>query len=223
MNGPQDLGGAHGFGPVMPEASEPVFHGAWEKRVFAMALAMGFTGTWNLDMSRAARESLAPVDYLGSDYYAIWLEALEAQIVGHGLAGRAEIAGGTSRAPAVALARVLVPEIVESRFSAGFPSDRPAPAVPVFAAGDEVMARNVHPTGHTRLPRYVRGRRGVIERVHDAYVFPDASAHGVEAPPQWLYAVGFAAAELWGESADPGGRVVIAAFESYLVPAGGAA
>ncbi|GJE61295.1 nitrile hydratase subunit beta [Methylobacterium trifolii] len=219
MNGAQDLGGAHGFGPVVPEADEPVFHADWEKRVFAIAMAMGFTGTWSLDASRAARESLPPAEYLSASYYRIWLEALERQLAAHGLASPDEIASGRAGAPPRPVARVLTAEIFEPRFRAGFPSDRPATAPARFAVGDAVVGRNRHPTGHTRLPRYVRGRRGRIERVHDAFVFPDTNAHGAGENPDRLYTVAFAAAELWGESADPGGHVTIAAFERYLLPA----
>ncbi|WP_019904067.1 nitrile hydratase subunit beta [Methylobacterium sp. 77] len=218
MNGAQDLGGAHGFGPVMAEANEPVFHAAWERRVFALALAMGYTGTWTLDGSRAAREALPPAEYLASSYYEIWLAALESQLLSSGLATREEIASGVSGEPARPVTRVLHAEEIPPRFSAGFPSDRPAPAPALFRPGDTILTRNDHPTGHTRLPRYVRGRRGVIERVHGAFVLPDASAIGRDAPPQWLYTVGFEAADLWGASADPGGRVTVAAFEGYLLP-----
>lgn len=221
MNGAQDLGGAHGFGPVVAEADEPVFHAPWERRVFALALAMGYTGTWTLDASRAARESLPPAEYLSSGYYEIWLSALEAQIVSHGLATREEIATGICQAPPRPPARVLSAGEVSPRFAAGFPSDRPAPAPALLAVGDAVLTRNDHPAGHTRLPRYARGRRGRIERVHGAFVLPDASARGEAAPPQWLYTVGFEAAELWGTSADPGGRVTVAAFEGYLLPEAG--
>ena len=222
MNGPQDLGGAHGFGPVVAEADEPVFHAEWERRVFALAMAMGFTGTWSLDASRAARESLPPAEYLSSSYFTIWLRALEAQLAAHGLASPEEMAAGSAETPPRPITRVLKGDQVAPRFDAGFPSDRPAPAPARFAVGEAVVARNVHPTGHTRLPRYVRGRPGTVERVHGAFVFPDASALGADAPPQWLYTVGFAAADLWGESADPGGRVTVATFESYLEPRGAA-
>ncbi|GJE18617.1 nitrile hydratase subunit beta [Methylobacterium marchantiae] len=218
MNGAQDLGGAHGFGPVVAEADEPIFHAPWERRVFALALAMGYTGAWTLDGSRAARESLPPAEYLSSSYYEIWLAALESQIVATGLATREEIAGGVSEASAKPVARVLRAEETPPRFSAGFPSDRPAEGPALFSVGDAVLTRNDHPTGHTRLPRYARGRRGVVERVHGAFVLPDASAVGRDVPPQWLYTVGFAAADLWGASADPGGRVTVAAFEGYLLP-----
>lgn len=219
MNGAQDLGGSHGFGPVLPEPGEPVFHAEWEKRVFAMAMAMGFTGTWNLDGSRATRESLPPAQYLSSSYYRIWLEALEAQILAHGLATPEEIAAGRAVQPPAAVARVLTADILEPRFRAGFPSDRAPDAPARFTVGDAVTAKVMNPVGHTRLPRYVRGRRGRVEAVHGAFVFPDTNAYGRGENPTWLYTVAFEAAELWGPEADPGGRVTIAAFEPYLDPA----
>lgn len=222
MNGGQDLGGMHGFGPVAPEADEPVFHGPWEKRVFALAMAMGFTGAWTLDGSRAAREALPPGEYMRSSYYAIWLKALERQLAAFGLATPDEIARGTPDAPAKPVARVLTAEILAPRFRAGFPSDRPAPAPARFSVGDVVLMRNIHPRNHTRLPRYVRGRRGRVERVHGAFVLPDTNAHGRGENPDWLYTVGFSATELWGEDGDPNGRVAIAAFEHYLLPGGAA-
>ncbi|MCJ2134686.1 nitrile hydratase subunit beta [Methylobacterium sp. J-026] len=219
MNGAQDLGGTQGFGPVVPEPDEPVFHADWERRVFAMALAMGFTGAWTLDGSRATRESLPPAEYLSSSYYAIWLKALEKQVAAAGLATPAEMASGTAAAPAGAVARVLGRDGLEARFRAGFPSSRAADAPARFAVGATVIARNMHPTGHTRLPRYVRGRRGRIVRVDGVFVYPDTSAHGLGENPTWLYTVAFAAHDLWGESGDPGGLVTVAAFEPYLEPA----
>lgn len=219
MNGAQDLGGAQNFGPVVPEPDEPVFHAAWERRVFAMAIAMGYAGAWSLDASRAARESMPPAQYLASSYYRIWLAAVEKQVAELGLATREEIAGSTACAPGPSLPRVLRPEGLEARFRAGFPSDRAADTLARFAMGDAVMTINEHPAGHTRLPRYARGRHGTIERVHGAFVFPDTNAHGRGENPAWLYTVGFEAAALWGAGADPGGRVTVAAFEPYLEPA----
>ena len=219
MNGAQDLGGAQGFGPVLPEADEPAFHAPWERRVFAMALAMGYAGAWNLDASRAARESMPPAQYLSSSYFRIWLAAVEKQVAALGLARPEEIASGAASALGKPLPRVLGPEGLEARFRAGFPSDRPAEAPARFAVGERVVTINDHPTHHTRLPRYARGRRGTVERVHGAFVFPDTNAHGRGENPTWLYTVGFEAAELWGASADLGGRVMVAAFEPYLKPA----
>ena len=105
----------------------------------------------------------------------------------------------------------------------GSDSERPAETPARFAAGDPVITRNIHPTGHTRLPRYTRGKRGVIERVHGAHVFPDSNAHGLGEAPQWLYTVRFTGAELWGEDADPTLTTSIDAWDSYLEPAACAA
>jgi nitrile hydratase len=81
------------------------------------------------------------------------------------------------------------------------------------------VTRNIHPTGHTRLPRYARQKRGVVERVHGVHAFADASAHGKGEKPQWLYTVRFAGPELWGENSDPTLAVSIDTWESYLEPA----
>src|SRR5437867_3173905 len=91
MNGAHDMGGMHGFGPVMREEDEPVFHAAWERRAFALTLAMGFWGRWNLDMSRFAREQMPPADYLAATYYEKWLWGLERLVAAHGFAAGEEI------------------------------------------------------------------------------------------------------------------------------------
>ncbi|MCJ2083531.1 nitrile hydratase subunit beta [Methylobacterium sp. J-090] len=216
MNGGQDLGGMHGFGPVAPEADEPRFHAAWEKRVFGLAMAMGYSGAWNLDASRSAREALPPGEYLTSSYYAIWLKALERQVQGHGLATPEELSSGIVSTPAAPVKRVLRGTEVAPLFARGFPSDRPVPDPARFSAGDRVRARNINPSGHTRLPRYVRGHVGTVETVHGGFVFPDTNAHLAGEAPQWLYTVRFSGHDLWGERAEPGHAVSVNAFESYL-------
>jgi nitrile hydratase subunit beta len=218
MNGGQDLGGMQGFGPIAPEPNEPRFHAPWEKRVFGLAMAMGATGTWNLDASRAARESLPPGEYLTSSYYAIWLKALERQVEAHGLATAEELATGTVSAPAAPVKRVLEGAEVAPLFARGFPSDRPVAAPARFAVGERVRALTINPPGHTRLPRYVRGRPGLVEAVHGGFIFPDANARLAGEAPQWLYTVRFSGRDLWGEAAEPGHAVSVNAFESYLEP-----
>lgn len=91
MNGAHDLGGMHGFGPINPQADEPLFHAEWERRAFAITLAMGAYGAWNLDMSRHARERVNPAAYLASSYYQHWLRGLELLLVEKGLLSEAEI------------------------------------------------------------------------------------------------------------------------------------
>jgi nitrile hydratase subunit beta len=218
MNGPHDLGGAHGFGPVAPESNEPVFHADWEKRAFALVLAMGATGAWTLDMSRHARERIPPAEYLRSGYYEIWFAGLRRLLVERGLVSRDELASGRSVGPAKKPPRKATPETVPAMLAKGGPTERPA-AAPKFKPGDRVRTKTMHPTGHTRLPRYVRGRVGHIERAYGAHVFPDASAAGRGEDPQWLYSVAFDASELWGSEGRAGDQVLLDLFEPYFEPA----
>ena len=217
MNGPHDLGGQAGFGPVAPERDEPRFHAPWERRAMALTLAAGAMGHWTIDESRHGRESLHPADYYASSYYAIWIKALERLLVRHGFVTAAELGEGRVLAPGKAPRRVLRAAEVPGAMARGAPCDRdPGGGAPAFAPGDRVRARNMHPTSHTRLPRYARGRAGIVEAVQGFFVFPDSNAHGAGEAPQWLYTVVFAAAELWGRDGDPGGSVSIDAWESYL-------
>jgi nitrile hydratase subunit beta len=218
VNGVHDMGGQHGFGPVRPEPDEPVFHADWERRAFALTLAMGATGSWNLDGSRFARESLPPVTYLSSTYYEIWLRALERQLEAHGLVSAEERRAGRPLSPAVPVARTLAAHDVQATLGRGGPTARDAMRPARFAVGDRVRARNEHPATHTRLPRYVRGHEGTVELVHAPHVFPDTHAHGLGEQPEWLYTVRFDARELWGTDADPTVRVSTDAFEPYLEP-----
>jgi nitrile hydratase subunit beta len=200
VNGAHDMGGVHGFGAVRPEAEEPVFHADWERRVLALTLAMGATGQWSIDASRFAREDRPPEEYLRSSYYELWLAGLERLVQERALTGVRPL-----RASEVALT-----------LRRGGPTGRPATAAARFAVGDRVRAVNRHPRGHTRLPRYARGRTGTVTQVHGVHVFPDSNAHGTGEDPQWLYTVCFEGRELWGEDADPALRVSVDAFEPYL-------
>jgi nitrile hydratase subunit beta len=218
MNGAQDLGGMMGFGPIKPEDDEPVFHAEWERRAFALTLAMGATGAWNLDALRHARESLDPARYLSSTYYQIWLEGLARLLRDAKLVTPEELATGRQVAPPAPLKRVLAAGDVEKVLAAAAPMDRVPQAPARFRAGDVVRARNMHPFGHTRLPRYARGRTGEIARVNGAHVFPDSHARGLGEDPQWLYTVRFTARELWGEERNAD-AVHADLWEPYLEPA----
>jgi len=218
MNGAQDLGGQMGFGPVVPELDEPTFHAGWEKRALAVTLACGAMGHWSIDASRHARETLHPVDYLSSSYYEIWIKALEKLLLAEGLIGADELQFGRALAVVRRPNKLLQASEVAAALARGTPSERPATAPARFAVGDRVRTANDHPAGHTRLPRYARGRIGVVELAHGVHVFPGSSAHGRGECPQWLYTVAFAGCELWGRDADPGLTVSIDAWESTLEP-----
>ena len=216
MNGPQDMGGLQGFGPVDAEPNEPVFHAEWEKKAMALTVAMGFTGTWNIDRSRFARESLGPANYITWSYYKIWLSALEQLIKDYDLASADEIAEGKSLNAPAPINRVLKAEDTPIALAKGGPVVRDKAGAPAFKPGDVVCARNFHPTGHTRLPRYLRSRQGVIHKARSAHVFPDTNARGEGEDPQWLYSVRFKATDLWGDEANPNDHVHVDCWEPYL-------
>ena len=216
MNGVHDMGGLHGLGPIAPRAGEPVFHAPWEGRVLALTLAVGAWGRWTLDASRHQRELIAGADYLRMSYYEKWLTGLVELMVKAGLVTRAEIAGGQPTAGAVRATPPLAKDRVAETLAAGGPSSRRAAAPRRFAVGDKVRARNINPLGHTRLPRYVRGRQGVVERDHGVHVFPDTNAHGLGEQPRRLYGVRFSVRSLWGDAAATLDSVHLDLWDDYL-------
>jgi nitrile hydratase subunit beta len=217
MDSVHDMGGMDGFGKVEPERDEPVFHAPWEGRVLGMQRAMGYAGAWHIDMSRFAQERLPPTVYLTASYYQRWALAMEKNVVERGYAGTDELAAGHALRPGKAVARKLTADLVEGMTRGSFFRQAQGPAR--FKPGDRVRTRNIHPATHTRLPRYARGKLGVVELVHGCHAFPDAVAidHGDD--PQWLYTVVFDGIELWGPDADPTVKISIDAFEPYLDPA----
>ena len=216
MNGIHDMGGMHGFGKVEPEINEPTFHAAWESRVLAMNRALITAKEWNIDVGRYWIEMLPAHVYLTSSYYKRWFLRLENLCVARGLLNGAEIAAGHSSGAGrplkgTALAAADVEKVLIRQCFARSPA---APAR--FKVGERVRARNLHPQSHTRLPRYVRGHVGVVERLHGCHVFPDAVVEAGTESPQWLYTVSFESRELWGPEADSTVQVSVDAFEPYL-------
>lgn len=219
MNGVHDLGGMHGFGPVIREQNEPVFHTGWEKRAFAMALTAMGRRVCNVDEFRRAIEHMPPAGYLAASYYEKWLHALESLLVEKGVVTPEELASGRAAAPAPAKATGPLDagdggvesfdnSAVKLRFDKSF---RPG-----FKVGDRVVARNLNPEHHTRLPRYARGKRGVIRYDQGVFVFPDTHAHGQGGKPQHVYTVVFEARELWGPDHNQRAPVYLDCWEDYL-------
>ena len=215
MNGIHDMGGMHGFGRVEIAKDEPVFQRRWEARVFGMVQTMPGD---NIDAGRYSIERLDPVTYLRQGYYGRWLAALEHGLMAFGVLAPGEIEGRTGAQKAA----------VETSPRAGTSAWIPPPArdyvreverAPAFHDGQSVRTRNHQPAGHTRLPGYARCRCGTVVHVHEAMVYPDDNAHGRGENPQYLYTVRFAAAELWGEGAEPGTVFHLDLFEPYLEPA----
>jgi nitrile hydratase beta subunit len=219
MNGVHDMGGMHGFGSVVTEADEPVFHERWEGRLFALRHAMGAWRKWNIDASRHARELIPPVEYLRMSYYERWLAGLVEQMVRAGLVTRAEVESGTPDPGAPRAVPPLTAQQVPGMHRKGGPTLREVRTTPRLKPGDRVIAKNMHPAGHTRLPRYVRGKPGIVQRNHGAHVFPDTNAHYLGEQPQYLYSVRFGGRDLWGDAAGPRDAVLLDLWESYLEPA----
>lgn len=213
MNGAHDCGGMMGFGPVRPDANEPVFHAPWEARMFALMSAIGDVGGWTLDEDRAACEAMEPGHYITSSYYEHWLSGLEQLLQKHGLATAEEIASCVAAAPAKPLTPITA-DAVWTAVTAPGGYGRHVTAQPLFRPGGRVRTRQMNPVHHTRLPRYLRGHPGEIVACHGAHVFPDSNSRGLGEDPRFLYTVRFSASDIWGD----GARDVIHAdlWEPYL-------
>jgi nitrile hydratase subunit beta len=219
MNGVHDMGGMHGFGPVESESAEPVFHQTWEGRVFAMRLASSMLGAWNIDIGRHSIERMDPAAYLASSYFERWLASLEMLLIEKGLATSEEIEAGAPATRTQPSTRAVPAEAADRIVARGRNFKVDADITPRFKAGDAVLTRNMHPLGHTRLPRYARGRIGVIDRDHGVFIFADTSGSGLGDKPQHLYSVRFAARELFGPEAPAGDRVCLDLWDDHLEPA----
>jgi nitrile hydratase subunit beta len=219
MNGVHDMGGMHGMGPIHREQNEPVFHQSWEGRVFALRRAAGAWGKWNIDATRYEVELVPPVDYLRMSYYERQFAAFLEILVKRGLITSAERESGASAEGSPKKVPPLTVEKVGVLVAKGVPTSRNVQMAPRFHAGQLVRARNINPTGHTRLPRYARGKFGTIDRDHGIFVFPDTNAHFLGEKPQHVYSVRFAARELWGEQAAPQDSVYLDMWDDYLEPA----
>jgi len=194
MNGVHDMGGQQGFGPVLLEEAEPLFHAKWESRAMAMTVAMGASGQWNIDLSRSARESLPPATYLSSTYYEIWIRGLEKLLLERGMVTQAELEAGQLITPPAKVNKVLTRDTVDAALKAGSPTERPIAQPALFKVGQKVL--------------------------HGGHVMPDQ--HTLRALPpfnvtvEWLYTVVFDGPTLWGVGSDPGVEVTVDAWESYL-------
>jgi len=211
-----DLGGQANSEHVLSDPEGELFHADWEPRALAVTLAMGATGSWNIDASRAARETLP--DYARLSYYQIWIAALEKLLTERQLVQRDELVAGHALHPPKPVARVLRGADVATALAKGSPTERAIAATARFQVGDRVRTRSERVDHHTRLPGYAHGRQGVIESVQGAHVFADSHAQSLGEKPQWLYRVAFSGTELWGAEAAPGTSVALDAWESYLEP-----
>ena len=218
MNSVHDMGGMHGMGPVVIEKDEPVFHSEWEARVLALNLACGFHRKWNIDVSRHSIERIPPAEYLASTYYEKWLRRLGTLLVENGLVTKTELESGHAESKPGGPSALRAPEVasfLRNRRHARLDDE----VRPKFRPGDRVLTRNDHPLGHTRLPRYARGKRGVIDRDHGVFIFADTHAMTRDKKPQHCYSVRFAARELWGPGASSRDSVYVDLWDDHLDPA----
>lgn len=216
MNGAHDLGGMDGLGKVVPGPEEEVpFHAPWEGRVLAMTRALQGAKAWNIDQFRYRIEQLPPHVYLAATYYQKWFLQDEYRCLELGLVTAEELAAGQALEAPKPLKGVVRADDIE-RVLIRPCYERPANAGPKFAIGERVRARNIHPKGHTRLPRFVRGHFGTVDRIQGHHAFPDSIVADGREDPQWLYTVKFDGRELWGEDAEPNLEVSVEAFEPYL-------
>lgn len=219
MNGIHDLGGMHGFGAVVAEANEPPFHESWEGRAGGILEVMTFPAGFTVDRFRHLRETLRPDLYLTQTYYEQWLYIAEQALLEAGMITPEELAAGRAAPGSTKRDDAMRPDAVWNFLHEPSHSGRDLNAAPRFAVGQTVRARNIQPDGHTRLPRYARGKIGTVARLHGGHVLPDASAHGKGDSPQHLYTIAFTARALWGEAANGRDKIHLDLWESYLEPA----
>ena len=218
MNSVHDMGGMHGMGSLQREENEPVFHADWEGRVYALTRVLRLGPKWNIHMSRYSMEQMEPARYLSASYYERWLAGLEKRLLDAGVLSSEELEDGKPRPGGVPVPKMTAEEV---RASLGpwraphFEGDGPAR----FKTGDRVVARNINPKSHTRLPRYVRGRQGMVQRDLGVMEFPDSWVERQDPKYQHVYSVRFAAQELWGPEASPKDALYIDLWDDYLDPA----
>ena len=217
MNGIHDMGGMHGMGPIPIEKNEPVFHERWEARTYALQRAIGPWRKWNIDTGRFGIEQIPPADYLRMSYYEKWFVRFEALVIKTGLISASEAKSGkpdpgtTKQTPPLTADRVAAVAL-----NRNIPDSHDPTIAPRFQAGQQVRAKNINPAGHTRLPRYARGKQGIIHHDHGVHIFPDTNAMGLGEHRQHCYSVRFAARELWGLEASPHDFVYLDMWDDYL-------
>jgi len=206
VDGIHDLGGVQGFGAVDHTPAEPVFAEDWERGAMRVTFAVTMIASGGTPAFRHSIERMDPAHYLSSSYYEHWLTGVATLLVDRGLTSRGDLderAGG---------------HFPIGRPDRGRAPDQPEPdrTAPRFRVGDRVRVREWHPLGHTRAPRYVQGKRGVVTRLDGAENVPDFEAHGGGKVLDPVYSVRFEPSELWGEGGEDGATVNVDLWERYL-------
>ncbi len=205
MDGIHDLGGMDGFGPVRIEQDEPVFHADWERNALGVAMSAFAMGLSNGGEFRHSIERMDPGHYLSSSYYEHWITSVATRLVETGLVGLGQLeqmAGG----PFPLSGPVLIGPIAD----AGDDVRRPR-----FEIGSRVRVREWHPQGHTRCPRYVRGKTGSVVRLDGSWSVPDVEAHSDQRREEPTYSVRFEAGDLWQDGQSEA-AIYVDLWDSYL-------
>ncbi len=217
MNGIHDLGGMDNFGPIEVEANEPVFHEDWERKIYALTIGLLPAGYCNIDEMRRTTENIDSAIYLQAKYYQKWVLTLESILLEKNVLTQEEIETGKSIRTEGGDSRPAAPkEMLEFAMSNPMPASLDVEIDAKFKVGDEILAKNIHPLHHTRTPRYIRGKRGVILKDYGVFLLADTNAHGGPDKPQHVYSVQFMARELWGEEANANDSVCIDLHDDYL-------
>jgi nitrile hydratase len=217
VNGIHDMGGMHGLGEIGYERDDPAFHAAWEVRVHALVTALAAYGKWRA--LRPEIEAIPATDYLRMSYYERWLTALVESVAKSGLASRAEIERGTAERGIERSAPALKTGTARAAALAMPRTELAANIEPRFRIGHRVRGANLNPPTHTRMPRYTRGKVGIVERDRGVFALPDTDTYFGDPKPQHVYLIRFTARELWGAGASARDAVYIDLWQDYLEPA----
>lgn len=217
MNGVHDLGGMENLGPIDREENEPVFHADWEKKVLSLMFAVKGAGYFVTDEMRRTIELLPPARYLSASYYEKWFMGFSSMLLEKDILTREELETGKSiREEGGTTLPALEKEKMQFAMANPIPHSLDIATEPKFKAGDQIITKNMHPKCHTRIPRYIRGRRGVVIQDHGVFPLPDSIAHGGPDKAQHCYSVRFTARELWGEEAPAKDSLYIDLFDDYM-------
>ncbi len=216
MDGIHDMGGMHGFGTITYEKNQPTFHDDWERRVWGLKFGLTFPDWVNLDYARHSLERMPPDLYLSYSYFERFLYAITTTLLSGGFITLEEVQNGKATLGSAPRTDAAGPESVDPYSHPGY--RREIDANPLFKTGDRVRTENLHPSGHTRLPRYARDKVGQIHLHHGAHVLPDTNAHGQGESPTHLYTVVLSARDLWGAEAAAKDKVFLDVWECHLEP-----
>ena len=219
MNSIHDMGGMHGMGPIEHDPAEGAFHAPWEGRAWALIRAMGPFTRGRRRNFRFELESIPAADYLRLSYYERFLKTMLDRLLANGVITASELHSGKPDPGSARVTPPMTPAMVDEQLRRRGSLRRDDVRVRArFRPGQRVRARNIHPIGHTRLPRYLRGKRGVVTRDHGVFNLQDTDADGYALGefPQHVYTVRFEASELWGPHGGRRDAVFADLWEDYL-------